>query len=384
MPGERHQLSDLLSYGRTYYEKEIDASFPDISLVFKKKTQVFVYGAARLGRIFKKHLADMGVHIAGFVDGNQALWGSNIDDVKVMSPTELRENYFNSPILVASLLYETEICDSLGELGFPLVYPLSYLNYKLPEVFVSSVYAGIFSSLFIKKHQTDILQLDGLWADELSRKVFHNIISFRLKLDKGFIKGARSPGPLYFEQDIICLSKNEVFLDCGAYTGDSVDEFFNATGGLFKKVYCFEPDRSNFLKLREVAEEIGPSRVTPVNSGVYETVGEISFNEAGTLDTQIGNGPGSVTLPVISIDSFIENREPATFIKMDIEGAERKALSGARETIGENKPKLAISVYHKATDLWQIPLFIKTLNPLYQLYLRHYTNEVVDTVCYAI
>jgi hypothetical protein len=69
---------------------------------------------------------------------------------------------------------------------------------------------------------------------------------------------------------------------------------------------------------------------------------------------------------------------------MDIEGSEEDALMGACRAIQNHAPKLAISVYHKATDFWKLPLLIKRLHSGYRLYLRHYTNEIVDTVCYAL
>jgi len=76
--------------------------------------------------------------------------------------------------------------------------------------------------------------------------------------------------------------------------------------------------------------------------------------------------------------------EKATFIKMDIEGSELEALKGAQNQIKVNKPKLAICVYHKETDLITIPQFILSLNPDYKLYLRHYGNFSTELVLYAL
>jgi len=69
---------------------------------------------------------------------------------------------------------------------------------------------------------------------------------------------------------------------------------------------------------------------------------------------------------------------------MDIEGAEFKALKGSENIILKQKPKLAICIYHTPTDLWELPLYIKKLLPDYKIYIRQNTNEIVDTVCYAI
>ena len=87
---------------------------------------------------------------------------------------------------------------------------------------------------------------------------------------------------------------------------------------------------------------------------------------------------------VVSLDEFFSEKPAPSFVKMDIEGAEMGALQGAAALISRHQPKLAISVYHHASDLWELPALIQRLNPGYRLFVRHYTREIADTVCYAI
>jgi FkbM family methyltransferase len=382
-PGDK--LKELFESDKGYYENKLREKFPDIYLIMDKKAPVVIYGAARMGRIFKTNLIENGINILAFADSNSDLWGMDIDGIKIISPEELRKNYPNNPILIASLLYETEISEMLRKMRFPLVYPLSFLNYKYPDIFVSPAeYFQKFSSLFIPENQSDIFRVNEFWEDEESKQVFYNIIKFRLTLDKFCIKVIKSKDKQYFDPNILSFCQEEIFLDCGAYTGDSVKQFYKEVSGKFKKVYSFEPDRSNFFKLCETVRRLDSLRIIPVNSGVYHSTGVISFRVLGGIDTRIDSGENSVSLPVVSIDDFLKNKEGATFIKMDIEGAEVEALLGAKETIQQNKSKLAISVYHKASDFWEIPLIIKSLNKDYRLYLRHYSNEITETVCYAV
>jgi FkbM family methyltransferase len=380
----RDKLKELFELDKEYYENKLQKKFPDIFWIVSKKIPVVIYGAAKMGRIFKTNLIENGIDILAFADSNPDLWETDIDGIKIVSPEELKKNYSNNPILVASLLYETEISEMLYKMQFPLVYPLCWLNYKYPDIFVSPEYFQKFSSLFTPENQSDIFKMNEFWADEESKQVFYNIIKFRLTFDKSCIKAIRSKYKQYFEPGILSFSKEEVFLDCGAYIGDTVEQFYQEVSGKFKRVYSFEPDRSNFFKLTDIARKLDPLRVVSVNRGVYHSTGEMSFRELGGIDTRIDGGENSVSLPVVSIDDFLKNKEAATFIKMDIEGAEVDALLGAEKTIQKNKPKLAISVYHKAPDLWKIPLLIKSLNKDYRLYLRHYTNEITETVCYAV
>ena len=87
----------------------------------------------------------------------------------------------------------------------------------------------------------------------------------------------------------------------------------------------------------------------------------------------------------ITLDDFVkENQiEKIDFIKLDIEGCELEALKGAAKILKQFKPKLAISIYHKDEDLWQIPQYIKSIVPEYDLYIKQLTVVGWETVLYA-
>lgn len=379
------KFKELFALGKEFYENKLQEKFPDISLIISGKSPVIIYGAGRMGKMFKTNLAKFGVDIIAFVDSNPDLWGRDIEGIKIISPKELIKNYSSKPILIASLVYETEIYEKLSRMQFHLIYPLYFLNYKYPNIFVSPEYFQKFNSLFSLKNQSDILKISKLWEDEQSKQVFFNLIKFRLTFNKFFIKTIKTNNKQYFEPNILSFEQKEVFLDCGAYTGDSIEQFCKEVSGKFKKIYSFEPDQENFLKLCQTIRKINSSQIIPVDKAVYSSTKEIKFCETNDVDARIDDkNSNSVFISAISIDDFLKNKEEATFIKMDIEGAEIEALLGAKKVIRKSKPKLAISVYHKDLDLWKIPLLIKHLNKNYRLYLRHYSNEITDTVCYAI
>lgn len=112
---------------------------------------------------------------------------------------------------------------------------------------------------------------------------------------------------------------------------------------------------------------------------------ELSFAANGTANSHIAESEENnmVKVKVISLDEMLGGR-PVSFIKMDIEGAEYKALAGARNTIVKNKPKLAICVYHKAEDIWELPGLILEMRPDYKLYFRHYSDNSTETILYAL
>jgi len=113
-------------------------------------------------------------------------------------------------------------------------------------------------------------------------------------------------------------------------------------------------------------------------------------DQAGTSDTGArvdpsarANVPG---MALRSIDSVLASGEipRLDFIKMDIEGSELAALTGASEALRKWKPRLAISLYHRAQDLFEIPLWLDSLGLGYRFFLDHYSIHHEETVLYAI
>lgn len=380
-----NNFEELFRVSRDEYVGRLKKAYPNIGHITDKKKPVVIYGAAKMARYFKSSLDRDGIKIAAFADSNSQLWGADIGGIKVIPPEALKDRYLSSPILIASLRYETEIFQALKKEGFKLVFPLLILNFCYPDRFpVIPDYFQRFNVLFEAENQKEIMKVNELWQDDISRNVFFNIIKFNLTFDKGLIRNVRSPNPHYFEPDILSFSDEEIFIDAGGFDGDTLTQFHRQVSGKFRKIYSFEPDRNNFQKLLEVARNLDSTRIEVVSSGLYSKSSQMNFCELNDVDTRISSEAGSVSLPVVSLDEFLENKEPPTYIKMDIEGAEADAILGSKEIIQTHKPKLAISLYHRPTDLWKIPLLVKSLNENYRLYLRHYTDEIIETVLYAL
>jgi len=381
----RYDIKRLFAVSRSYYERKIDKAFPDPSYIFDRKHPVVIYGAKVMGQDFLLKLRARSIPIHAFCDGNRDLWGSYIGGVKVISPQELGRMSRRTPILIASLIYQNEIHDILSRKGFRLRYPISFLNHKFPDIFIALLYKNTFHSLFSTHNQAKICKLSTLFEDEESRKTFFYIIKHRLTLDPKAITRVRSRHEEYFEPPIITFSSSEVFVDCGAFTGDTIKTFYHCTRGRFRRIYAFEPDRINFQKLKNTVKGLRRSQISIFNKGVFSSSGRFCFSELGAWDSGISSdGEKGVHRPFIQLDDSIKRDEKVTFIKMDIEGAEIEALKGAQRIIRNDKPKLAICIYHQPSDLWNIPLLIKEFNPKYRIYLRYYFESVSDIICYAI
>jgi len=128
----------------------------------------------------------------------------------------------------------------------------------------------------------------------------------------------------------------------------------------------------------------GNPNITLLNAGVYDHDGEARFQAVGSGSSRItDNSNATASIRVQTIDSLA--LEKVTFIKMDVEGAERNALKGAEKTILRDKPKLAVCIYHGNDEMLRIAEYIRALVPEYKLRVRqHYCYpKELETVLYA-
>lgn len=182
----------------------------------------------------------------------------------------------------------------------------------------------------------------------------------------------------YFDKGIITLRDDEVFVDCGGYTGDTVLRFAECTGGKYKQIYYIEPNNDIYQRGKENLKN--GANIVSICAGVGEKEGVLKFS--GAEDYGHVDDRGEETIRIVTLDEVIDERP--TFIKMDIEGAELSALKGAVHIIKENSPKLAICVYHKPEDLYEILELIDSWGLHYKYYLRHYTKEIRGTILYCV
>lgn len=184
----------------------------------------------------------------------------------------------------------------------------------------------------------------------------------------------------YFN-DIIPFSSGEVYIDCGAFSGDTILDFIKKVNGNYKKIYAFEPDEINYENLQKTVVENEIKSIQLIKKGCWSEKASFEFKSEGALST-LKNSTGDFTIEVDAVDNLIQDNT-VTLIKMDIEGSELEALHGAKEIIVRDKPNMAICVYHKPEDLITIPQYISSLVPEYKFYLRHHQFISWETVLYA-
>ncbi len=235
---------------------------------------------------------------------------------------------------------------------------------------------------FVERQRYEMRQNSGTWQeiydtleDETSRRTLMDVLLFRLTADPSYMRSySVRIHDQYFEE--FMEYQKEVFVDAGAFDGDTTEEFSNRYPD-YKKVLIFEPSMRNMQLARQRLANLRDLTYFPI--GLSDTAGHLSFDqEKGSASSVSSSGEDQI--PVDSLDTVVS--EPVTFIKMDLEGWELPALKGAERHLREDKPKLAIAVYHDAPDLRHIFRFIQSFKHDYQVYLRHYTQGWSETIMF--
>lgn len=259
---------------------------------------------------------------------------------------------------------------------------------KISKVIVRDCFAGIrtigdsgfITYDWVLEHREQLQNTFDMLQDELSRQSVAAYINQRISADYKYIAEVKRDCQ-YFDDDLVQLSENERFLDCGAFDGDSAIAFVDALRrreiDTYEEIISFEPDAANYQKMcrRDLSHH------TCICKGVSDQPGTVFFCADGTSGRVEADGGELIELE--SIDHYL-NGTRATMIKMDIEGMELTALKGAEQTIRKWRPKLAICIYHKREDLWEIPQYIKGLVPDYKFYIRAYDDTWCELVLYAL
>lgn len=294
-----------------------------------RETGIIVFGAGEMGKLTCRSLLFKKKKVDCICDNNDKLSGLNFNGIPILSFSQVCENFKDHIVFVAvSPNYQIEIYHQLLSAGF-----------RESDIVMSNYGGG------------------GLYCDISDQ---------------------------YFDLPAIAPDKDgEYFVDAGCFDGGTSRQCSGWCGGNLKMIYAFEPDGKNFQNCHKTLSKLG------CEFELYECA---TWSEKTTLRFKPDPGPGwgssvdksgEMEIEADSIDNKLNGRK-ATYIKMDVEGSELESLKGSSKTIRKYRPRLAISLYHKPEDVFEIPVFLEKLDLDYKYYLRHYQTRMEETVLYAV
>lgn len=344
--------------------EEIERNFAD---------GIAIYGAGFVGIWAHRYLESLGAKVNCFIDRDPAKQGSQINGVTVVAPESERASS-KKTVLIAARHAVQEVAGSM----------------TAPSRLIMSV-----DGYFVVKNYARLIAVrDDFLSDAQSKETFNALLVAMLT---GSTKHCRAVmvKDMYFCLPEFSGNFDEVYVDAGAFVGDTVERFIWENLGTFRHIYAFEPGKRQFaamkLRLERLSGEwaFNPDTVSLENAGLSQKRGRMActfendfpLRHGLTTIADTGTSHNNYT-DVFSLDSYLNGRK-VTLLKADVEGMEMDLLHGARETILRHRPKLAICVYHYPTDIHEVAEYIRSLVPEYKFSLRQHAPIFGDFVLYA-
>lgn len=353
----------------------------------KGQEHVIVFGGGQSGDWITHLLATHHIYPDCYCDNYEGKWGKYKNGLMIMSFEEAMERYPDASICIASMwaediekqiaMHHPQALDRTWDLLNTMAWETTNMTHDSSEISYIRANLGQFDILY------DLLE------DDISKSTLEGILNYRLTRNKKYLKKIKSSQATYFDKTIVtdhiaAQIKDRLFIDGGAFDGDTVEEIIkNMDVSHNLSIHCYEAEPENCIKIKEKTKKWYPNRIYVHQAALWSSTGtELNFYGDGLSGKIAGTGENVKSVKTDCIDEL--HSDNVGFIKMDIEGAEREALLGARDTIRSCRPILAICAYHLQDDLLALSDFMKSMAPGYSIYLRHYMLSSGDTVMYGI
>lgn len=335
--------------------------------------RIFLFGAGAAGKIYIDVFRRYKVPLAGIIDNfKESIQGTPVLRMgQVAKECDLAECVF----VISAPKSQKQILEVLSQyVGASQIYTFAISRYCFPHNELA------LAKKHLIEHKEQYSEVYNMLADDQSRYVMEKVLRGRMSARYSDFEDART-GEFYYPSDLFTFNDEEIMVELGSYDGETLQEFIDLCPN-FKRAYCFEADRVCVNKLNKLAKPYGER---------IKVIPKIAWDRHEMLDFISSEGMGSSKVTTQGNGDLLETAlvdeevtEKISYMKMDIEGSEMRALLGSRQQIRQNKPRLAISVYHRNEDIVDIPQFLLSLRPDYRLYLRHHGWDDNDTVLYAL
>ena len=309
--------------------------------------------------------------------------GKPFDRFETIAEGNLADLNRRHPRLLAVMMVESKgaaahfsaYCEALGVEWLGLLHAYRRSGFAFPTV-QAKFYDGLAEAAWRRRPQWQSFA-DAL-DDDVSRGVFLSVLLFRLTGERRYLEAAHQASLESGEPVWLRTTRPHVYVDGGAYDGDTVLKFLETHGTSYEQIYAFEPDADNFALLEGRTGHL--RGIQRFRQGLYSDRRTLHFSSGNDQGSYVSDA-GDITIEVTAIDEAVDRA--VTAIKLDVEGSEAAAIQGAVGQIRANHPGLCVSAYHQTDDLFALPAQIQAIDPSYRLSLRQFTPWLYDTNLYC-
>lgn len=318
-----------------------------------EKRPILLYGTGNGADKILDVTQSRGIECAGVFASDGFVRNREFRGMKVMSYSAVREKFGDGIVILCAFgSPRDEVLDFLAELDRRHAL-------FIPDVplFCNDLEAELFTREYLLSHRDEIEECAEVWSDEESRELYFEILAYRLSGEMRYLNRVQD-----FSSSVRKCLPDDIkrVIDGGAFVGDTAEIFLSAFAEV-ESVICAEPDPRSFRRLSAFAEN--NARCRAVNAMLGKECGECEFMSSASRASAVSrqNRRAKVEMiPVITVDSLSDG-SGRLLVKLDVEGAEADALKGARNAIVEERATLAVALYHRTADIFEIPLILRKM-----------------------
>lgn len=324
----------------------------------KIELPLVLYGMGNGADVILDKMAERGLKVEAVFATDEFVRGQSFRGYKVEKYSDVLERLGDFAIIIAFASERDEVIARFKELAAKHIVLAPHLPLYRNSEYVTAEW--------LEKNAEKLQYVYDNLADEVSREVFACVLNYKLSGKPEYLWRCETVRRDDI-RELFAYDNNSSYLDLGAYDGDTVREFIDITRGEYKSIIAVEPDRRNLKKLQKNMSEEG-SRIKLFELATWKERCELQFSDAGGRQSTLVEAKKRI-VQADTVDNIL-GEDVVTYIKIDVEGAEKETLEGAKKHLVKDKPQILMAAYHYDDDMFALPLKLWAINKEYKIYLR--------------
>ncbi len=325
------------------------------SILAQAAKPIVLYGMGNGADKILSVFSSKGIDAAGVFASDGFARGNDYRGFKVESYSQISERLCDFIVVLSFASSRSEVLENIARIA-------SERELYIPDVPVTG--GGLFDLEFVRANADKLRAAYDLLADERSREVFALSVEAKLTGRLDPMLASADPEEEVW-QNILRPARYKSYVDCGAYTGDTVRQIMGYAP--IERIFALEPDRRSYAKLCTCLAELGvPHRAEQAAAWDCRTV--LSFDDGAGRGAVLSQ-KGKKQVDTMTVDELVGG-EAVDYVKYDVEGAEAEALRGSAKTIEQSRPDLRVALYHRPEDIFALILQVHEMLPGHRLFIR--------------